>query len=60
MGTGFVFEHHDRAGLRWAIERALATYRDRAAWNRLSENGMVEDFSWGAQAKLYELLYSRL
>jgi len=59
-GTGFVFEHHDRAGLRWAVERALATYRDGPAWSRLVENGMAEDFSWAAQAKLYELLYTRL
>ncbi len=59
-GTGFVFEHHDRAGLRWAIERALATYHDAHAWRRLVAQGMAEDFSWDAQTKLYELLYSRL
>ena len=59
-GTGFVFEHHDRAGLKWAIERALATFRDPVQWSRLVGNGMAEDFSWGTQAKLYELLYTRL
>lgn len=60
QGTGFVFEHHDAAGLRWAVEAALAAYRDRAAWRRLMLNGMAEDFSWDAQGKRYELLYSRL
>ena len=59
-GTGFVFEHHDATGLRWAIESALATYRDQPAWRRLMLNGMAEDFSWDAQRKLYELVYHRL
>ncbi len=59
-GTGFVFDHHDEAGLRWAIEAALATYRDPAQWKRLIQNGMSKDFSWDAQGKLYELVYDRL
>jgi starch synthase len=59
-GTGFVFDHHDRAGLRWAVERALAAYQDPAAWARLVAQGMAEDFSWDAQTRLYELLYKRL
>jgi len=59
-GTGFVFDHHDATGLRWAIETALATYRDRGAWQRLMKNGMAEDFSWDTQRKLYELVYHRL
>jgi starch synthase len=60
QGTGFVFEHHDAAGLRWAVEAALAAYRDPAAWRRLMLNGMAEDFSWEAQSRLYELVYARL
>ena len=59
-GTGFVFEHHDEAGLRWAIEAALATYREPAQWQRLVQNGMAEDFSWQVQGKLYELVYGKL
>ncbi len=59
-GTGVLFDHHDEAGLRWAIEAALALYRDRAAWRRMMLNGMAENFSWDAQTKLYEELYSRL
>lgn len=58
-GTGFPFENHDAAGLTWAIEAALATYRNRPAWNRLVRNGMSQDFSWSRQTALYELLYSR-
>ncbi len=60
QGTGIVFEHHDAAGLAWAIEAALAAYRDRAGWQRLIDNGMAKDFSWDVQGKLYEELYRRL
>jgi len=59
-GNGFAFEHHDAAGLRWAIEAALVTYRNPSAWRLLMQNGMAEDFSWDTQAKLYELVYKRL
>ena len=59
-GNGILFDNHDEAGLRWAIEAALVLYRDRGAWRRLMRNGMAEDFSWEAQAKLYERLYAML
>ena len=59
-GTGFAFERHDAAGLRWGVEAALASYRDRDAWRRLMLNGMAKDFSWGAQARVYEAIYQRL
>jgi starch synthase len=56
-GTGILFDHHDEAGLRWAIEAALDLYRDRDAWRRLVLNGMEEDFSWDVQSRSYEQLY---
>src|SRR5690606_24645896 len=55
-GNGFAFEHHDAAGLRWAVETALRTYRDQAQWQRIVDNGMAADFSWDVQGKLYELI----
>ncbi|MDQ3369100.1 MAG: glycogen synthase [Myxococcota bacterium] len=60
QGTGFVFEHHDEAGLRWAITAALTAYRDPRQWRKLVQNGMAQDFSWDAQGKLYELVYGKL
>ena len=59
-GTGVVFDHHDGAGLAWAIETALGLYADRAAWAKLVANGMAMDFSWAVQGRLYEQLYTRL
>ncbi|MFO0748260.1 MAG: glycogen synthase [Myxococcota bacterium] len=60
QGTGFVFEHHTAVGVRWALEAALGAYRDKTGWARLIQNGMARDFSWDRQARLYELVYSRL
>ena len=59
-GTGFVFDHYTAQGLRWALELALETYRHRAAWRKLMENGMSRDFSWDSQARRYADLYRRL
>jgi starch synthase len=59
-GTGFAFEHHDAAGLRWGVQAALAAYRNPDHWRRLVQNGMAADFSWETQGKLYELVYNRL
>ena len=59
-GTGIVFDHHTADGVRWAIEAAISTYRDAAAWRALVANGMAKNFSWEVQGKLYEELYRRL
>jgi starch synthase len=59
-GTGIVFDHFTGEGLAWAIEAALSTYRDPAAWQTLVRNGMAQNFSWDNQGKLYEELYRRL
>lgn len=59
-GNGFVFEHHDSQGVRWALNAAIDAYRNKPVWARIIQNGMARDFSWDRQARLYELLYSRL
>jgi starch synthase len=59
-GTGFVFESYDAAGLRWALEQALATWRNRPVWDRMVQNAMARDFSWEKQIQLYEALYAAL
>jgi starch synthase len=59
-GNGFAFATYDATGLWWAIEAALATYRDPAAWRTLMMTGMAENFSWDVQTRLYEELYRRL
>jgi starch synthase len=56
-GTGFVFEHFTAEGLAWAIESALATYRDPIAWTRLVRQAMAQDFTWDRQVTQYLELY---
>ena len=59
-GTGFVFDHFDAGGMRWAMEAALETFRDREAWKGLQLRGMQEDFSWQRQGRDYLLTYAAL
>lgn len=59
-GNGFVFDHFDAPGLTWAVRYALEQWGDRAAWRRLQQNGMREDFGWGRRVLEYEALYSKL
>ncbi len=59
-GTGFLFDHFTPEGLRWALDTALSTWRDHAAWRQLMRNGMAQDFAWSRQLAAYEELYARL
>ena len=43
----------------WALDQALAVYRDRRAWRRLMKAGMAKDFSWERSARAYVELYER-
>ncbi len=58
-GTGFRFDTPDGTGLMWAIDQALAAFRDRKGWAKLMRNGMSRDFSWDRSARSYVELYRR-
>jgi starch synthase len=58
-GTGFRFDHADGTALVWALDQALAAYRDREGWEQLQKNGMAKDFSWERSAREYEEVYRR-
>jgi starch synthase len=58
-GTGFRFDTPDGTGLIWALDQALAVYRNRRAWKRLMRNAMAKDFSWERSARGYEELFRR-
>lgn len=59
--TGFVFEHADAVGLRWAMGSAIAMFRDEpAVWAQLVQNGMRRDWSWATSAQRYAGVYERL
>jgi starch synthase len=58
-GTGFRFDAADGTGLVWAVDQALAAYREPAAWGKLRLNGMALDFSWERSAAAYVELYRK-
>lgn len=56
-GTGFRFDTPDGTGLMWAIDQALAAWRDKKAWAALQKRGMAKEFSWERSAGEYLRLY---
>jgi starch synthase len=58
--TGIQFDAADAPSLRGAIARAVALYRDRAAFLSLQRNAMARDSSWNASALEYVQLYRSL
>ena len=58
--TGFGFDGEDSRALLSAAERAVALYRDRAAWRRMMRRAMTRDFGWGQAARQYLALYRAL
>ena len=40
-----------------ALDRAFATFTDKAAWQTLQRNGMAKDYSWREPAGEYLRLY---
>jgi starch synthase len=58
--TGFVFQEPTAHALWLAAEKALDLYPSKAAWKRIMQNGMKQDFSWVHSAKEYAALYQRM
>ncbi len=56
-GTGFKFAGYDPMDLLAAIDRALETFPDKKAWQRLMRNGMALDYSWESPAREYAEVY---
>jgi starch synthase len=58
-GTGFVFNGYSGASLVAAIERGIKAFKQKAAWKRVIERIMKQDFGWSEPAAKYEQLYIR-
>jgi starch synthase len=59
-GDGFKFWGYDPAALFDAIQRALATFRNKEEWTQLMQHGMAQDFSWDKSAQEYIRVYERV
>jgi starch synthase len=62
IGNGFVFDHWDDQGLRYAMNRALQVWgsgdgTDRETWRKLQHNGMRTHFGWSDRVAAYEMIY---
>jgi len=56
-GTGFTFKEYDSRELLAAVQRAVKTFADQAAWTKIMKAGMAQDFSWDASARKYLQTY---
>lgn len=59
-GTGFKFHGYRPEDFLAAIQRALAVFPDKKAWQTLMRNGMAEEYSWGRSAAEYVEVYERV
>ena len=58
--TGVQFDGVNYDSLAAALNRTVALYHDREAWERIQKNGMKCDFSWKASGAAYADLYRSL
>ena len=56
-GTGFKFYGLEARDLLAAIDRAIASFRDKEGWTRLMRNGMSRNYSWRQPAREYSAVY---
>ena len=57
VATGFQFAPVTVEALEAALERAVALYRDKAAWRRMQRRGMTRRVGWARAAEQYADLY---
>jgi starch synthase len=60
VATGLQFFPIETMALRGAINRAIALYSDRRAWQTMQKRGMRSDVSWQNSASRYADLYASL
>ena len=58
--TGFKFSPVATENLARTLRKAHTTFRDRAAWRRIQQNGMSTDVSWRERATRYADLYREI
>ncbi len=59
-GNGVQFSPVTREAFALALERTVAIWRDRAAWQRLQKQAMATDVGWARPARHYAALYRSL
>jgi phosphoglucomutase len=60
VATGFQFAPATAEALGFALERALALYREPARWRKVQRRAMTRRVDWTAPAQAYHRLYRQL
>lgn len=60
IGTGFKFYGYNPDDFLREVQFALATFRDKEAWQTLMRNGMAKDFSWEKPIEEYIAVYEEV
>ncbi|QNI34118.1 glycogen synthase GlgA [Alloacidobacterium dinghuense] len=59
-GTGFKFHGYYADDYLRAVQRALAVFADKDAWQTLMRNGMLQDYSWIKPGEAYVKVYEEV
>lgn len=59
-GNGFSFANYNAHEMLSAIERAVALYYEKPAWERMIARAMRSNYSWESSAQEYLSLYARI
>jgi starch synthase len=57
--TGFLFNEYRADAFEAALSRAVTAYHHRTRWERLVQQAMRLDHSWGPSAERYQRVYAR-
>ncbi len=58
-GNGFTFKKYSAGEMLDAVKRAVRTFTDKKAWEKIRKTGMAADYSWDQSAKKYMELYEK-
>jgi starch synthase len=59
-GTGIVFDDFNEVAMNWALNTGLDLYQDKRTWRKLVRNGMLMDYSWERQGRVYVDMYRQM
>lgn len=58
--NGFTFDFPDQQGVDWALERAIACYKNPTKWQQILRHCLSYDSSWKKSTTQYLLVYKEL
>ena len=58
--NGFRFDNFNAHELLYTLKQALALYKDKKEWNKLTASAKKSNFTWGNSALKYIDIYSRI